>query len=67
LITLGARTESSVHLIFHNAAKYGLKSFILEGDHKERRTEYLHSMENVNANKKELEKIVNELVKAIDK
>ena len=66
LITLGPRTKSSVHMVFHNVGRFGIKSSILEGDHKDRRMAYLHSMEEVKANKKELEKIVNELVKAMD-
>ena len=50
LITMGPRTKSSVHLVFHNIARLGIKSSLLEGDHKDRRMAYLHSMEEVKSN-----------------
>ena len=66
LVTFNLRATNYVHLVFHHASIVTIRSAILEGDYKDRRMVYLHNMRAVKANKKELEKIMNELVAVID-
>lgn len=62
-LTFHVKAKEHVHLIFHHAAIAKIKSPLLEGDYKDRRMVYFKNMNAVKANKKELERIVNELVK----
>ena len=56
----------TVHLVFHHSSIVKIKSGLLEGDYKDRRMMYLRTMQEVEANKKELENIMNELVTLIE-
>jgi len=67
LVTFNHRATKFVHLVFHHIAITKIDSKLLEGDYKDRRMTYFHSMEEIKANKKELEKIINELVKEMDR
>lgn len=67
LVTFNHRNEKVVHLVFHHPAIVKIKSALLEGDYKDRRMAYLKNMKEVNSNKKELTRIINELVRLADK
>lgn len=66
LVTFNHRAAKHVHLVFHHPSIVNIKSNRLEGDYKDRRMMYLTNVQEVKANKKELEYIMNELVKYID-
>jgi hypothetical protein len=67
LVTFNHRATKHVHLVFHHLAIVDIPSPLLEGDYKDRRMAYFPDMKAVNANKKELEKIMQELVRRIEK
>lgn len=67
MVTFNPRATDCVHLVFHHEAIVKIESNLLEGDYKDRRMLYLRDMQAVKANKKELERIMNELVKMVDK
>jgi uncharacterized protein YdhG (YjbR/CyaY superfamily) len=62
LATIHVKAKQHVHLIFHHPAIVKIKSAFLEGDYKDRRMMYFENMKEVKARKKELTKIINELV-----
>jgi uncharacterized protein YdhG (YjbR/CyaY superfamily) len=62
MVTFNHRNQKQVHLVFHHPAIVKIKSPLLEGDYKDRRMLYLKDMKAIRANKKELERIMNELV-----
>lgn len=62
-LTFHTKAKEHVHLIFHHAAIAKIKSPLLEGDYKDRRMVYFKNSKAVKANKKELERIITELVK----
>ena len=66
LVTFNPRATQHVHLVFHHPAIVHIKSNLLEGDYKDRRMMYLSNTQEVKANKKELEKIMTELMEMID-
>jgi hypothetical protein len=67
LVTFNPRADKHVHLVFHHPHIVKIKSPLLEGDYKDRRMTYFTDMKAVRAGKKELERIVGELVKMLDK
>lgn len=67
MVTFNPRAEDHVHLVFHHPAIVKIKSSLLQGDYKDRRMVYLKNMKEIKANKKELERILKELVKATSK
>ncbi len=67
IVTFGPQRKSKILLVFHHPAIVKIKSGLLEGDYRDRRLMYLDSMKAIRSAKKELERILNELVKAIDK
>jgi len=62
LATIHVKARQHVHLIFHPPAIVSIQSEILEGDYKDRRMMYFESMKEVKARKKELTRIIKELV-----
>ena len=66
LATFNPRAEQHVHIVFHHKLIPEIKSDLLEGDYKDRRMTYLRNMKEIKAHKKELERIMNDLVKRID-
>ena len=64
LVTFNPRNEDRVHLVFHHPAIVKIKSPLLEGNYKDRRMMYFSDMKEIKANKKELERIVQQLVVA---
>jgi uncharacterized protein YdhG (YjbR/CyaY superfamily) len=67
LVTFGPYKNGKVLLVFHHPAIVKIKSDLLEGDYKDRQLIYIDSMKAIKENKKELERIMNRLVTAIDK
>lgn len=67
LLTFNPRMTNKVHLVFQNIAITKVKSDMLEGDYKDRRMMYFENMGEIKSKKKELERIINEYVKIIDK
>jgi len=66
LVTFNHRNQKQVHLVFHHPTIVNIQSGLLEGDYKDRRMTYFADMAAVQANKAELEKIMNKLVDLID-
>lgn len=62
LATIHVKAKQHVHLIFHHPAIVKIKSALLEGDYKDRRMMYFENMPEVKARKKELTRIIKELV-----
>jgi hypothetical protein len=62
LVTFNPRDEDRVHLVFHHPAIVKIKSSLLEGNYKDRRMMYFTDMNEVKKKKKELERIMSELV-----
>jgi len=62
LATIHVKAKQQVHLIFHHPAIVKIKSKWLEGDYKDRRMMYFENMEQIKARKKELTRIIKELV-----
>jgi hypothetical protein len=67
LVTLNPRATKHVHLVFHHPTIVNIQSGLSEGDYKDRRMAYFTDMTNVQSKKKELKRIINELVEFIDK
>jgi hypothetical protein len=66
MATFNLWAKQHVHLIFHNGAILNDQSGFLEGDYPDRRMVYFSDMEDVNAKKPALEKIVKEWVDLMD-
>lgn len=62
LATLHVKAKQHVHLIFHHPAIVKIKSALLEGDYKDRRMMYFENIKEIKARKKELQRIILELV-----
>jgi uncharacterized protein YdhG (YjbR/CyaY superfamily) len=66
LVTFNIRATKHVHLVFHQPAIVNMSSALLEGNYKDRRMVYLQHMQQVEANKKELQNIVTQLVAVVE-
>jgi hypothetical protein len=66
LVTFNPRDQTLVHLIFHHPNIEKISSPILEGNFVSRRMTYLHTMEEIEKNKDEIENILNRLVQFLD-
>lgn len=64
-VTFNPRAQQHVHLVFHHAAIATIKSPLLQGDYKDRRMVYFTNMKAIKAGKKELERVITELLKKI--
>jgi uncharacterized protein YdhG (YjbR/CyaY superfamily) len=62
LATIHVKAKQHVHLIFHHPDIVKIRSALLEGDYKDRRMMYFENMKEVITRKKELKRIINELV-----
>ena len=68
IVTFGpVRTRDKIILVFHHPNIVKISSALLEGEYKDRRLIYLNSVSEINKNKKELERIINESVTMMDK
>ena len=66
LVTFNGWATKNVHLVFHHPYIVKIKSGLLEGDYKDRRMAYFTDMADIQSKKKELERIMKELVKHMD-
>ena len=66
IVTFGPLRSEKILLVFHHPFVVKVESKLLEGDYKDRRLVYLDSMKAIKANKKELERIINEIIDLID-
>lgn len=66
LATIHVKAKQHVHLIFHHPAIVKIKSLFLEGDYKDRRMMYFENMKEIKDRKKELTRIIKELVGLMD-
>ena len=68
IVTFGpARSKDKVILVFHHPNIVKIRSALLEGDYKDRRLVYFNSLSEIKSGKKELERIIDESVKMMDK
>ena len=68
IVTFGpARSKDKVILVFHHPSIVKIKSELLEGDYKDRRLVYINSEKEIRDAKKELQRIIKESVKMLDK
>lgn len=67
LLTFNHRMQEAVHLIFHHIAIVDIESEILKGDYKDRRMVYFENMAAIETHKAELQRIIIELVAAMDR
>lgn len=66
LVTFNPRAQDLVHLVFHHPNIEKISSPILEGNYVSRRMTYLRNMAEIEANKAEIENILNQLVDFLD-
>jgi uncharacterized protein YdhG (YjbR/CyaY superfamily) len=66
IVTFGPVRTGKVLLVFHHPFVVKVKSELLEGDYKDRRLVYFDSMSAIKANKKELERIIQEIISSIE-
>lgn len=62
----GSRQGDKLLLVFHHPFIVNIKSELLEGDYKDRRLLYFGNMKEVKSNKKELMRIISELIGGIE-
>jgi uncharacterized protein YdhG (YjbR/CyaY superfamily) len=67
IVTFGPYKTHKLLLVFHHPAVVNIKSDLLQGDYKDRRLVYFKDAKDAGKNKKELARIINEIVKQIDK
>lgn len=63
LVTFNLREQQRIHLVFHNPHISKIKSNLLEGDYPDRRMAYFSDMKDIKAKKKELQRVMKELLK----
>lgn len=66
MVTFNGWAKDNVHLVFHHPAIEKIASPLLQGNYKGRRMAYFNDMGEVTAAKKELQRILNELIRFID-
>lgn len=67
IVTFGPYKTHKLLLVFHHPAVVKIRSALLQGDYKDRRLVYFNSQGEIKSNAAELDRIIKELVKAIDK
>jgi uncharacterized protein YdhG (YjbR/CyaY superfamily) len=67
IVTFGPYKTHKLLLVFHHPAVVKIKSELLQGDYKDRRLVYFRDASDAEKNKKELTRIINEIIKQIDK
>lgn len=67
ILTFGPYKKDKILLVFHHPSVVKVKSALLEGDYKDRRLVYFKDSAEAEKNKKELTRIIKEIVKMIDK
>jgi len=66
IVTFGPVRQGRILLVFHHPFVVNVKSKLLEGDYNGRRLVYFDSMKAIKTNKKEVERILNEIIDHID-
>jgi uncharacterized protein YdhG (YjbR/CyaY superfamily) len=66
IVTFGPYKTHKLLLVFHHPAVVKVKSGLLQGDYKDRRLVYFKDSTEAEKNKKELARIINEIIKQID-
>lgn len=66
IVTFGPYKTHKLLLVFHHPFIVKIKSTLLEGDYKDRRLMHFKDKADAEANKKELTRIIKEMVKMID-
>lgn len=66
MVTFNGWAAKNVHLVFHHPEIVNIKSKILEGDYPSRRMTYFNTSSELAEKRKELEKVMKELIKRID-
>ena len=67
MVTFGPYKNGMILLIFHHPLIVKIKSPLLEGNYKDRRIVYLKDAKAITTAKKELEHIIKEHIKLLDK
>ncbi len=67
IVTFGPYNKNKILLVFHHPAVVKVKSVLLEGNYKDRRLVYFNNKTEAEKNKSELSRIINEIIKSIDK
>lgn len=68
IVTFGpVRSKDKIILVFHHPSIVKINSGLLQGDYKDRRLVYINSEKEIREAKKELERIIKESVKMLDK
>ena len=67
IVTFGPDRKGRILLVFHHPYVVKIKSGLLEGDYKDRRLVYFDDAKAIQSNKKELSRIVKEIVAEIDR
>lgn len=68
IVTFGpVRSKDKIILVFHHPRIVKINSGLLQGDYKDRRLVYINSEKEIREAKKELERIIKESVKMLDK
>jgi len=67
LVTFNLWEKKRVHLVFHNPNIAKVKSELLEGKMEKRRMAYFSDMKDIEERKKELVKVIQELIELVDK
>src|ERR1044071_1971786 len=63
LVTFNLRETKHIHLVFHNPMIASVKSSLLHGDFRDRRMAYFAGRDDIQSNKKVLEKALKDLIK----
>ncbi len=66
ILTFGPYKQDKILLVFHHPGVVKIKSSLLEGDYKDRRLIYFRNKSAAAKNKKQLKRIINEIIKLID-
>lgn len=66
LVTFNLHAKDRIHLVFHNPAIAEVNSALLEGDYKDRRMAYFADMDDVQAKRDALEKVLRGVVHLMD-
>lgn len=67
IVTFGPYKKDKILLVFHHPAVVNVRSPLLEGEYKDRRLVYFKNQAEAAKNKKELARIINVIIKSIDK
>lgn len=68
IVTFGpVRSKDKIILVFHHPSIVKINSGLLQGDYKDRRLVYINSEKEIREAKKELERIIKESIKMLDK